>query len=131
MPELTDAQRDVIGSTPVVALSTTGPKGTPQTTAAWFVLDDDGRVQMSLSESRQKVKNLKRNPGASLLFVNPQNPFQTVEIRGTATIEPDDAGTVIDKVNAKYNANVRSFDQPGEQRYMVTIEPEKVLTFGI
>ena len=131
MPELTDAQRDVIGSTPVVALSTTGPQGTPQTTAAWFVLDDDGRVQMSLSESRQKVKNLKRNPGASLLFVNPQNPFQTVEIRGTATIEPDDAGTVIDKVNAKYNANVRNFDQPGEQRYMVTIEPEKVLTFGI
>ena len=131
MPELTDAQRDVIGSTPVVALSTTGPQGTPQTTAAWFVLDDDGRVQMSLSESRQKVKNLKRNPGASLLFVNPQNPFQTVEIRGTATLEPDDAGTVIDKVNAKYNANVRNFDQPGEQRYMVTIEPEKVLTFGI
>ena len=131
MPELTDAQRDVIGSTPVVALSTTGPQGTPQTTAAWFVLDDDGRVQMSLSESRQKVKNLKRNPGASLLFVNPQNPFQTVEIRGTATLEPDEAGTVIDKVNAKYNANVRNFDQPGEQRYMVTIKPEKVLTFGI
>lgn len=131
MPELTDAQREVLGSTPVVSLSTIGPKGTPQTTATWFLLDDDGLVKISLSESRQKLKNLKRNPGASLLFVNPQNPFQTVEIRGTATIEPDDAGTVIDKVNAKYNANVRSFDQPGEQRYMVTIEPEKVLTFGI
>jgi PPOX class probable F420-dependent enzyme len=131
MPELTDAQRDVIGSTPVVSLATIGPKGTPQTTATWFVLDDDGRVKLSLSESRQKLKNLRRNPGASLLFVNPQNPFQTVEIRGTATIEPDDAGTVIDKVNAKHNANVRSFDQPGEQRYAVIFEPEKVLTFGI
>ncbi len=131
MPELTDAQREVIGSTPVVALSTIGPKGTPQTTAAWFALDDDGRVNLSLSESRQKVKNLRRNPGASLLFVNPQNPFQTVEIRGHATIEPDDAGTVVDKVNAKYDANVRSFDQPGEQRYAVTIQPEQVLTFGI
>lgn len=131
MPDLTDAQREVIGSTPVVALSTIGPKGTPQTTATWFLLDDDGRVTLSLSESRQKVKNLQRNPAASLLFVNPQNPFQTVEIRGAATIEPDDAGTVIDRVNAKYNANVRSFDQPGEQRYAVTIHPEKVLTFGI
>ncbi len=131
MPELTDAQRDVIGSTPVVSLATIGPKGTPQTTATWFVLDDDGRVKLSLSESRQKLKNLRRNPGASLLFVNPQNPFQTVEIRGTATIERDDTGTVIDKVNAKYNANVRSFDQPGEQRYAVIFEPEKVLTFGI
>ncbi len=131
MPELTDAQREVIGSTPVVVLSTIGPTGTPQATAVWFVLDDDGLVKLSLSESRQKVKNLKRNPAASLLFVNPQNPFQTVEIRGTAAIEPDDAGTVIDKVNAKYNANVRDFDQPGEQRYAVTIQPEKVLTFGI
>ena len=130
MPELTDAQREVIGSTPVVALSTVGPKGTPQTTAAWFVLDDDGLVKLSLSESRQKVKNLKRNPGASLLFVNPENPFQTVEIRGNATIAPDDAGTVLDKVNAKYNANVRDFDQPGEVRYAVTFQPEKVLNFG-
>ena len=131
MPELTDAQREVIGSTPVVVLSTTGPKGTPQATANWFVLDDDGRVKLSLSDSRQKVKNLQRNPGASLLFVNPQNPFQTVEIRGTASFDLDEAGTLIDKVNAKYNANVRDFDQPGEQRYAVTIEPEKVLTFGI
>ena len=131
MPELTDAQREVIGSTPVVALSTVGPKGTPQTTATWFLFDDDGLVKISLSESRQKLKNLMRNPGASLLFVNPQNPFQTVEIRGAATFTPDDAGTLIDKINAKYSANVRDFDQPGEQRYMVTIEPEKVLTFGI
>ena len=85
MPELTDAQREVITSTPVVALSTVGPKGAPQTTATWFVLDDDGLVKISLSESRQKLKNLMRSPGASLLFVNPQNPFQTVEIRGAAT----------------------------------------------
>jgi len=131
MPELTDAQREVIGSTPVVALSTVGSKGTPQTTATWFLLDDDGLVKISLSESRQKLKNLQRSPGASLLFVNPQNPFQTVEIRGAATLTPDDDGALIDKVNAKYNANVRSFDQPGEQRYAVTIHPEKVLTFGI
>ena len=73
----------------------------------------------------------QRSPGASLLFVNPTNPFQTVEIRGAATLTPDDDGALIDKVNAKYNANVRSFDQPGEQRYAVTIHPEKVLTFGI
>ena len=131
MPELTDAQREVIGSTPVVALSTVGSKGTPQTTATWFLLDDDGLVKISLSESRQKLKNLQRSPGASLLFVNPQNPFQTVEIRGAATLTLDDDGALIDKVNAKYNANVRSFDQPGEQRYAVTIQPEKVLTFGI
>ncbi|MFT4038344.1 MAG: PPOX class F420-dependent oxidoreductase [Thermomicrobiales bacterium] len=130
MPQLTDAQRTVIASTPVVALSTIGPKGTPQTTAAWFLLDDDGVVRISLSESRQKLKNLQRNPAFSLLFVNPQNPFQTVELRGTATLVPDDAGTLIDKVNAKYNANVRDFDQPGEVRYAVTFEPEKALNFG-
>ncbi|MFN8679383.1 MAG: PPOX class F420-dependent oxidoreductase [Thermomicrobiales bacterium] len=131
MPELTDEQREVITSTPVVALSTVGPKGTPQTTATWFLLDDDGLVKISLSESRQKLKNLMRSSGASLLFVNPQNPFQTVEIRGAATIEPDADGMLIAKVNAKYSANVRDFDQPGEQRYAVTFHPEKVLTFGI
>ena len=131
MPELTDAQREVINSTPVAVLSTIGPKGTPQTTAIWFLLDDDGLVKLSLNGSRQKLKNLQRNPAASLLFLQGQNPYQTVEIRGTATVEPDTAGTLVDMIKVKYNADVRDHDQPGEQRYIVTIHPEKVLTFGI
>lgn len=129
MPELTDAQREVINSTPVAALSTIGPKGTPQTTATWFLLDDDGRVKLSLNPARQKLRNLQRNPAASLLFVNPQNPFQTVEIRARATVEGDDA-ELVSKYNAKYNIELRAYDKPGEARYTVIFEPEKVLTFG-
>jgi PPOX class probable F420-dependent enzyme len=130
MPELTDAQREVIGSTPVVALSTIGPQGTPQTTATWFVLDDDGLVRISLNGARQKVKNIQRNPAVSALFVNPQNAFQTVELRGTATVSAEGSSALVEKVKAKYDTDVSGFDQPGEQRYVVTIQPEKVLTFG-
>jgi PPOX class probable F420-dependent enzyme len=130
MPELTDAQREVIESTPVAALSTIGPKGTPQTTATWFLLDEDGRVKLTLNPARQKLKNLQRNPAASLLFVNPLNPFQTVEIRGTATVEGDD-DELIAKYNAKYDTDVRAYDQPGEARSTVIFEPEKILTFGL
>ncbi len=130
MPELTDEQRAVIASTPVVALSTVGPKGTPQTTAVWFVLDDDGLVKISLNGARQKVSNIQRNPAVSALFVNPQNAFQTVELRGTATVAAEGSRALVDKVKAKYDTDVSGFDQPGETRYVVTIQPEKVLTFG-
>lgn len=131
MPQLTDAQRAVIDSTPIVVLSTIGPKGAPQTTAVWFVLGEDGQVQISLNASRQKLKNLQRDPQASLLFINAQNPYQTVELRGAVTVAPDTDGAVVDAVNAKYSANVRDHDAPGEQRYAVTLTPEKVLTFGV
>ncbi|MCA9876697.1 MAG: pyridoxamine 5'-phosphate oxidase family protein [Thermomicrobiales bacterium] len=73
MPELTDAQRAVIASTPVVALSTIGPQGAPQTTATWFVLDDDGLVRISLNGARQKVRNLQRNPAVSALVIRPRD----------------------------------------------------------
>ncbi|MBL8129999.1 MAG: PPOX class F420-dependent oxidoreductase, partial [Chloroflexia bacterium] len=126
-----DAQREVINSTPVVALSTVGPKGTPQTTATWFLLDDDGLVRISLNGARQKVRNLQRNPAVSALFVNPQNPFQTVELRGTATVTEEGSRALVDKVKARYDTDVSGFDQPGETRYVVTIQPEKVLTFGL
>lgn len=131
MPELTDAQRAVIASTPVVALSTIGPQGTPQTTATWFVLDDDGLVRISLNGARQKVRNLQRNPAVSALFINPQNASQTVELRGTATVALEGSKALVDKVKAKYDTDVSSLDQPGETRYAVTIQPEKVLTFGL
>lgn len=121
-----------VSSSGVSAYSTIGPGGKPQTTVTWLLLDDDGLVQLSLNPARQKLRNLRRNPAASRLFVNPQKPFQTVELRATATatVEGDVAERVA-RYNARYDIVLRAYDQPGDARYTVILEPEKVLTFGL
>jgi hypothetical protein len=49
-----------------------------------------------------------------------------MDIRGRARIEPDDDYVLADTVGAKYDADLREHDQPGERRVAVTIEPISV-----
>lgn len=129
MAQIPETYLDLIENNQIVNLGTVGPKGEPQVTALWFVRDGD-TVSMSINEARQKLKNLRRDPRASLLFVDPANPYRTLELRGTVSIEPDPEYVFAEKVNSKYGADVRQMDGEGETRFRVTLKIEKVNAFG-
>lgn len=131
MVTIPESHIDLLSNGQVVTLATVGADGYPQVTAIWFLLDDDGKVRVSLNTARQKLKNLARDPHATLFFIDPANPFRTVEIRANATIEPDPDYRFADRVGAKYGGtDLRTMDGPGETRSVVTFEPVKVNTFG-
>jgi PPOX class probable F420-dependent enzyme len=127
-PEIPDSHKDLLGAQ-VGVLGTIGASGRPQLSATWF-LAEDGTVKISLNTARQKVKNLRANPKASFLIIDPANPFKYVELRGEAEIAPDDDYAFADKVGAKYGADLRTMDKPGEVRVVVTIKPARVVTWG-
>lgn len=130
MTSIPETHRDLLENNQIVMLATIGPHGEPQVTALWF-LYEDGKVKMSINEYRQKLKNLRRDPRASALFVDPANPYKTLEIRGTVEIEPDSEYVFASRVGAKYGGtDMREMDKPGEMRSMVTLISEKVHTFG-
>lgn len=129
MNRIPESHVGLLENNQVVMLATNGPKGEPQVTALWF-LYEDGKVKMSINESRQKLKNLRRDARASVLFIDPANPYKTLEIRGTVDIESDPDYAFADRVGKKYGANLRDMDKPGESRAMVTVNPEKVHSFG-
>lgn len=124
------SHRDIVEKSPIVVLATSGKDGFPQASAVWFVADEDGTVNVSLNSSRQKLKNLQRHPEASLLFVDPENPYRTVELRSRAEIAADPTGALAERVAAKYGSDPRGFDQPGEQRFAVRFVPLKANVFG-
>jgi PPOX class probable F420-dependent enzyme len=95
-------------------------------TEVWFLAEDDGTFALSLNVSRQKVKNLRREKGCSLLLVDPSNPYRYLEVRGDAEVEPDDDYSFAKRVGDKYGADLKSFDGPGETRVKVTIKPARV-----
>ncbi|MGH3157719.1 MAG: pyridoxamine 5'-phosphate oxidase family protein [Streptosporangiaceae bacterium] len=47
-------------------------------------------------------------------------------VRGDAEITPDDDYALADQVGAKYDADLRVHDQPGQSRVKVTIRPVRV-----
>jgi PPOX class probable F420-dependent enzyme len=131
MTAIPASHRDLLDNNQAAILATTGPDGTVQVTASWFLAEEDGTVRMSLNTARQKVKNLMRRPEGTLFFMDPANPYRTLEIRTRAEIEPDPDYVLADRVGAKYGgADVRTMDQPGETRVAITFVPVKVNTFG-
>ena len=67
-----------------------------------------------------------RNPACSILLLDLTNPYRYLEIRGDAEIEPDDDYTFADLVGAKYGADLRQMDQPGERRVVVSVRPARI-----
>jgi hypothetical protein len=121
---------DLIDKNQTLIMATNGADGYPQVTALWF-LNDAGTLKTSLNTSRQKTKNLRKDPRVSLIFVDPESPYRTLEIRANATLEADPDYIFADELGAKYGgANLRERDRPGESRVKVTFEPVKVNTFG-
>ena len=130
MPSIPASHRALLDA-PVGVLATVGADGLPQVTALWFLYDDaDGVVRFSLNTTRQKTKNLRARPVASLLVLDPANPYRTVELRGRVDVQPDPDYALADRVGKKYSADLRTMDRPGETRVAVTLRPEKVNTWG-
>jgi PPOX class probable F420-dependent enzyme len=122
-----DSHRDLLAGQ-VAMLATIGSSGRPQLSGVWFLAEDD-TVRISLNTARQKVKNLRANPKCSLLIPS-SPPYRYVELRGDAEITPDDDYAFADKVGAKYGADLRKMDEPGQSRVVVTIHPKRVITWG-
>lgn len=115
----------------VATLATIGPDGFPQVTALWFLLDEDGVLKLSLNNTRQKVKNLQAHPECTLFVLDTANPYRTLELRCHATLTPDPDYAFARKLGAKYGgADVSANDGPGESRFVVSLQPVKVNTWG-
>ena len=111
----------------VATFATVGPDGRPQLSAVWF-LHDDGELKVSLHATRQKTKNLRRNPAVNLFVLDPQNPMRYLEIRGDAEIADDSDYEFATRVSAKYGgADLRQMDGDDPRRVVVTIRPSRVV----
>jgi PPOX class probable F420-dependent enzyme len=124
------SHRDLVEQNQVVVLATNGADGYPQVTATWFLAEPDGTIEASLNTKRWKFKNLQRDPKCTLFFIDPANPYRTLEIRATAAILPDDDYAFAGRVGQKYGADLGQMDQPGEQRVVVQFQPVKINTYG-
>ena len=125
-----ESHRDLLEAANIAVLTAVTPNGQLQSTAIWYLLDDDGKLKMSSTGSRRKVRNLQLDPRVTMFFMDPTNPYRTLEVRGTATTALDDGLRIQNQLGAKYDDDAASHDPPGTVRYVITVEPETVNTYG-
>ena len=125
MTDFPESHRDLLDNE-VGTLATIDPRGLPQLSGVWFLLDED-EVRLSLNTARKKTRNLQARPECSFLILDLANPYRFLEIRGRARLDPDPDYVFADRLGAKYGgADLRPIDKPGESRVVVTIEPVSV-----
>ncbi|MBS1844739.1 MAG: PPOX class F420-dependent oxidoreductase [Actinobacteria bacterium] len=108
-------------------VATINPDGTPQVSAVWIAMDGD-LITFNTAEGRVKPKNLRANPAVALSIHAQDNPYENLIVQGKVVdITPDGADDDIDALAKRYlDADSYPFRQPGEERVIVKIEPEKV-----
>src|SRR2546423_75672 len=91
MAPLTDLARTLFDAENFAVLSTLEPDGRPHSTVVWVKRDGDDLL-FALPKSRRKIANLRRDPRAAVAVFDPANPYESVQVQGTATLEDDPAG---------------------------------------
>lgn len=111
-------------------LATLMPDGTPQVTPVW--IDRSGEiVRVNTAKGRVKARNMQEGAAVALAILDPDNPYRYLQIRGTVTrTTTDGADAHIDALSHKYMGKPYPFRQPGEERLIVEITPEKVSASG-
>ena len=131
MGALKDEQREFLDRNPFVGTVTTlRPDGSPHSTVVWVDVED-GKVSFNTALGRAKPRHLEHDPRASILVIDPNDPFKWVAVEGHVEVTEEGADEQIDKLAKKYiGKDTYPWRNPAETRLKVLIEPELVDAAG-
>jgi len=106
-------------------ISTHNADGSILSTVVWISLED-GELAVNSAEGRRWPTNLERDPHITALVYPDGNPYEYVEIEGTATGSHTDADAHIDRLAKKYTGEDTFASRPGDVRVKYVIAPTRV-----
>jgi PPOX class probable F420-dependent enzyme len=134
-----DEQRELIESERIVVVSTIGPRGWPHSMPLWYV-PREGEIWIYTYAKSQKVRNLERDPRATLLVEagHEYNELRGVEIESIAEIHRD-TNTVYElarELTARYaggaqvdEAQAEALRAQAPKRAAIRFEPKRLASW--
>ncbi|MEM7348411.1 MAG: PPOX class F420-dependent oxidoreductase [Chloroflexota bacterium] len=133
--KIPESMHDLL-DTNYVTLATVMPNGQPQLSIVWCSYDGE-YILVNTAQGRQKEKNMAARPMATVMCMDPQNPFRWLEVRGT--VEEVTTKGALEHINelAKayrgydsfYGHAVPAEQQETETRIICKIKPTRVVVF--
>ncbi|KMS82953.1 MULTISPECIES: PPOX class F420-dependent oxidoreductase [Streptomyces] len=127
---LSDRLKSVLDGKVFVVFGTVQPDGSPQMSPVWVKRDGDDLL-VSTTVDRRKYRNLEREPRVTVVVVNPDEPYEYAEIRGTAETTTEGGQELIDALSRKYTGKDYADFNPASgqdaERVVVRIRPRKVV----
>lgn len=110
-------------------LATTRPDGSPQSNVMWFVWDGE-RIRMTHTKTRQKFRNLQRDPRLALSIADPEDPYRFLEVRGVVDgiTDDDEQASFYKSLQQRYGQSYPIRD--AAVRVVLAIRPEAYVPHG-
>ena len=111
-------------------LTTIRANGRPQLSNILYVPGDDGVLRISITDSRAKTKNMRRDPRVSL-YVPGDNFFQYVVLEATAELTPvaaDPHDDTVDQLVAYYRAGNGEHENWDDYRSAMVADQRLILS---
>ncbi len=127
MVALDEHAKKLIDGKNFASVATTMPDGSPQVAPVWIEREDDVIV-INATTSRQRYRNLKRDPRVAVSIYDQANPYSRAIIFGKAVeITKKGAEDHIDKLSVKYTGQKYSYHRTDDPRVIIRITPERVV----
>ncbi|MFJ4603180.1 PPOX class F420-dependent oxidoreductase [Streptomyces griseoluteus] len=127
---LSDRLKSLLDTPVFIVVGTIQPDGSPQMSPVWVKRDGDD-VLISTTVGRRKEKNLRRDPRVTVVVMDPENPYEYAEIRGTAELTTEGGQALIDELSLKYTGKKYAEFNPASandaERVVVRVTPRKVV----
>jgi PPOX class probable F420-dependent enzyme len=103
--------------------------GSPLQTVVWVDWDGE-RVVLNITRTRAKMEHLSRDPRASVLVFDGDDPYRWLSVSGRVDLTEEGAEAHIHKLSRKYRGRDYVL-RPGEQRVLARLTPERVTVYGL
>ncbi|MEU6776405.1 PPOX class F420-dependent oxidoreductase [Streptomyces sp. NPDC046759] len=127
---LPDRVKSLLDGKVFIVVGTLQPDGSPQMSPVWVKREGD-HVLFSTTVDRRKYLNLDRDARVTVVVMNPDQPYEYAEIRGTADMTTDGGQDLIDELSQKYTGKKYADFNPASaqdaERVVVRITPQKVV----
>jgi PPOX class probable F420-dependent enzyme len=124
--EIPESHYDLVEGKKFAQVAVVMPNGSLSNNIVAFNWDGE-YVRFSTVKSRQKYKNLAKDPRVALCIMDPDNAWRYLEIRGHVEREDDKDRTFINSIAKKYmDVDVYPYDRPGDERVTFTVIPTRI-----
>lgn len=123
----TPASRALFEKRVLAHIASLDPDGSPNVSPVWVELDGEDIV-INTALGRAKARNLANDSRVAVSLTDPDNPTDTISVRGTVVgFTTDGADEVIDRLSKKYTGiEPYPYRREGEVRVTVTIRPDRI-----
>ncbi|GAA3032420.1 PPOX class F420-dependent oxidoreductase [Actinokineospora globicatena] len=122
-----ESHHDILAAKGLAFLATVRDQR-PNVSPTWYLWDaEQGHLLISLTDRRQKYRNLVREPHVAACLIPPDDQYRYIEIRGRVEFTPDTDHEVVDALALKYLGRESYEHNPEEgNRVVARVVPDYV-----